>query len=112
MTVENYLAEAVALATAGIIVFSAASVMFLYSLLVAVLSFTAAAELNVVPTKLDHLNTGALLILFGAIYVFIIVIGMAGWMRSRLAGILTTAFAVISVCMITYAISRVISLFM
>ncbi|HSJ89270.1 MAG TPA: hypothetical protein VK909_18815 [Anaerolineales bacterium] len=139
MTVENYLAEAGALAglagvlagfslaavvqlltansesklaTAGIIVFSAASVMFLYSLLVAVLSFAAAAELNVVPTKLDNLNTGALLILFGAIYVFIIGIGMAGWMRSRLAGILTTAFAVISVCMITYAISSVISLFM
>jgi len=138
MTLENYLAEAGALAglagvlagfslaavvqlltansesklaTAGIIVFSAASVMFLYSLLVAVLSFAAAAELNVVPTKLDNLNTGALLILFGAIYVFIIGIGMAGWMRSRLAGILTTAFAVISVCMITYAISSVISLF-
>src|SRR5215216_6260876 len=99
MTLENYLAEAGALAglagvlagfslaavvqlltansesklaTAGIIVFSAASVMFLYSLLVAVLSFAAAAELNVVPTKLDNLNTGALLILFGAIYVFII----------------------------------------
>ena len=106
MTVENYLAEAGALAslagvlagfslaaviqlltasdkskltTAGIVVFSAASVMFLYSLLVAVLSFAAAAELNSIPTQLDTLNVGALLILFGAIYVFIIGIGMAGW---------------------------------
>lgn len=35
-----------------------------------------------------------------------------GWLRSRLARILTTAFAVISVCMITYAIGTVISLFM
>jgi len=139
MTVENYLAEAGALAglagvlagfslaaviqlltlntggrltTAGIVVFSAASVMFLYSLIVAVLSFSAAAELNRVPAELDTLNVGALLITFGAIYVFVGGIGMAGWMRSRTAGILTTSFAVISTCLITYAIGSVISLFM
>lgn len=139
MTVENYLAEAGALAglagvlagfslaavvqlltsnssgrltTAGIVVFSAASVMFLYSLIVAVLSFSAAAELNAIPVELDNLNTGALLIMFGAIYVFVGGIGMAGWMRSRTAGILTSSFALISTCLITYAISSVISLFM
>ena len=86
MTVENYLAEAGALAglagvlagfslaavvqllalsgggrlaTAGIVVFSAASVMFLFSLIVAVLSFSAAAELNRVPSELDNLNVGS-----------------------------------------------------
>jgi hypothetical protein len=139
MTVENYLAEAGALAglagvlagfslaaviqlltinnggkltTAGIVVFSAASVMFLYSLIVAVLSFSAAAELNRVPAELENLNVGALLITFGAIYVFVGGIGMAGWMRSKTAGILTSTFAVISTCLITYAISSVISLFM
>ena len=139
MTVDNYLAEAGALAglagvlagfslaavvqlltssnsgrlvTAGIVVFSGASVMFLYSLIVAVLSFSAAAELNSVPTSLDNLNTGALLILFAAIYTFVAGIGMAGWMRSRIAGILTTIFALISTCLITYAIGSVLSLFM
>jgi hypothetical protein len=139
MTVENYLAEAGALAglagvlagfslaavvqlltssngsrlvTAGIVVFSAASVMFLYSLIVAVLSFSAAAELNSIPTELDNLNVGALLILFAAIYVFVGGIGMAGWMRSRTAGILTTFFSIISTCLITYAIWSVIALFM
>ena len=139
MTVENYLAEAGALAglagvlagfslaavvqlltshnggrltTVGIVVFSAAAVMFLYSLIVAVLSFSAAAELNSIPTELDNLNVGALLILFAAIYVFVGGIGMAGWMRSRIAGILTTTFALISACMITYAIGSVIALFM
>lgn len=138
MTVENYLAEAAALAglagimagfslaaviqlltashssklvTAGIVVFSAASVMVLYALIVAVLSLAAAAELNRAPEELTGLSTGALLILFAATYVFIGGIGMAGWIRSRTAGILTGIFAVISACMITYAIGSVISLF-
>jgi len=139
MTIDNYLAEAAALAglagimagfslaavvqlltasssgklaTAGIVVFSAASVMFLYALIVSVLSLSAAAELARVPHELDNLNTGALLIMFGAIYVFVGGIGMAGWIRSRIAGILTTVLAVISACLITYAIGSVISLFM
>lgn len=138
MTVENYLAEAGALAglagvlagfslaavvqllasndgrrlgTAGIVIFSAASVMFLYPLIVSVLSFSAAAELNRVPTELDTMNTIALLILFAAIYVFVGGVGLAGWLRSRVAGILTTVFAVISACLITYAIGKVLSLF-
>lgn len=139
MTIENYLAEAAALAglagimagfslaavvqlltassggrliTAAVVVFSGAAVMFLYSLIVAVLSLSAAAELNRIPTELENLNVGALLIMFAAIYVFIGGIGMAGWMRSRKAGLLTTFFAVISACLTTYAIGSVISLFM
>jgi hypothetical protein len=139
MTIENYLAESAALAglagimagfslaaviqlltvsvesklvTAGIVVFSAASVMFLYSLIVAVMALSAAAELNREPVELTNLGTAALLILFAAIYVFIVSIGMAGWIRSRTAGILTTVFALISTCLITYAISSVIALFM
>jgi hypothetical protein len=139
MTVNNYLAETAALAglagimagfslaavvqlltaagggrlaTAGIVVFSAASVMFLYELIVAVLSLSAAAELARVPTELDNLNVGALLIMFAAIYVFIGGIGLAGWMRSRIAGLLTTIFALISTCLISYAIYSVIALFM
>lgn len=79
------------LGTAGIIVFSTASAMFLYALIVAVLSLSAAAELARVPTELDNLNVGALLIMFGAFYVVIGGIAMAGWMRSKSAGILTTA---------------------
>ena len=139
MTLENYLAEAGALAgltgilagfsmsaviqlltsndnkkltTATIVVFAAASVMFLFPLLVSVLSFSAAAELNDIPTDLTTPNQIALLIMFAAIYVFIGGVGLAGWLRSRFAGILTTVFALISACLITYAIGKVLSLFM
>jgi hypothetical protein len=99
------------LATAGIVVFSAASVMFLYELIVAVLSLSAAAELARVPTELDNLNIGVLLIMFGAIYVIIVGNGMAGWIRSRIAGTITTTFALISTCLIAYVIYSVLALF-
>jgi cytochrome b561 len=86
--------------------------MFLYSLIVAVLSLSAAAELARVPNELDNLNVGALLIMFGAIYVFVGGIGLSGWIRSTIAGILSTIFALISTGLISYAIYSVVALFM
>jgi len=139
MTLENYFAEAGALAgltgilagfamsaviqlltandgkritTATIVVFAAASVMFLFTLIVSVLSFSAAAELNTIPTDLDTPNQIGLLIMFAAIYVFISGVGLAGWIRSRIAGILTTIFALVSMCLVSYAIDAVFSLFL
>jgi len=138
MTLDNYLAEAGALAgltgimagfamsaviqlltshdnkkltTATIVVFAAASVMFLFTLIVSVLSFSAAAELNAIPEDLDTPNQISILIMFAAIYVFIAGIALAGWIRSRVAGILTTIFALISMCLVFYAIDAVLSLF-
>jgi hypothetical protein len=138
MTLDNYLAEAGALAgltgilagfamsaviqlltssdknrltTATIVVFSAAAVMFLFPLITSVLSFSAAAELNQIPAALDVPNQISLLIMFAAIYVFIAGIGLAGWIRSRIAGLLTTIFALISICLVSYALDAVLSLF-
>jgi len=89
MTLDNYLAEAGALAgltgilagfamsaviqlltsnseskliTVTILIFAVASVMFLFPLIVAVLAFSATAELNAVPSELENINTFATLV--------------------------------------------------
>jgi hypothetical protein len=138
MTIENYLAEAGALATlagllagfglsaviqflvmehqtrlvtAAIIVFSTSTVMFIYALIVSIMLFAAAAELNRVPTEREGLSIWAFLVLIGAIFVFLGGIGLTGWIRSRIAGILTTTFAVITMCLTASALWSVLSLF-
>lgn len=138
MTVENYLAEAGALATlagllagfglsaviqflvmehqtrlvtAAIIVFSTSTVMFIYALIVSIMLFAAAAELNRVPTEREGLSVWAFLVLIGAIFVFLGGIGLTGWIRSRIAGILTTTFSVITMCLTASALWSVVTLF-
>jgi cytochrome b561 len=138
MTVENYLAEAGALATlagvlagfaisaviqllstnpegkittATILAFSASTVMFLYSLIVFVLTFAATAEQNRIISELDIAGTIAFLVLLAAVYVFLAAIGMTGWIRSRTSGIATTIFALITMCLTTIAVTSVLSVF-
>jgi len=138
MTVENYLAEAGALATlagilagfaisaviqllsanteskiatATIVSFSASTVMFLYSLIVFILIFAATAEQNQVVESLDTLGSIAVLVMYGAVFVFLASIGMTGWIRSRITGILTSAFALITICLLAFAIVSVTSTF-
>ena len=139
MTVENYLAEAGAFATlagllagfgltaviqflvtenksklvtASIIVFSISTVLFAYSLIVFVLSFAATAEMNEVRAELDNLMIGGFLMLVAAIFVFLGGIGLSGWIRSRTAGITTSLFAIITMCLTASALWSVLSLFM
>ena len=138
MTIENYLAEAGALATlagllagfgvsaviqfltmenksnfvtAAIITFSTSTVMFLYSLIVCIMLFAAAAELGKVPTERDGLSTWAFLVMIGAIFLFLGGIGLTGWIRSRTTGIVTTITAVITMCLTVSVLWSVFSLF-
>jgi cytochrome b561 len=97
--------------TAAILVFGADSVMFIFPLIVAVLAFSAAAELNAIPDQLDTINTFATLVMFLAIYVFIAGIALTGWIRSKLTGTLPTIFALITMCLVTYVIYSVSLLF-
>ncbi len=138
MTVENYLAEAGALATlagvlagfaisaviqllstnpegkittATILTFSASTVMFLYALIVFVLTFAATAEQNRILSELDTVGAIALIVMLAAVYVFLAAIGLTGWIRSRATGIITTVFAVFTMCLTTVAITSVFSVF-
>jgi cytochrome b561 len=138
MTVENYLAEAGALATlagvlagfaisavsqllstnlegklttATILTFAASTVMFLYSLIVFILTFAATAEQNRIIPELDALGSIAVLVMLAAVYVFLAAIGIAGWIRSRTTGIVTTTFAIFTMCLTTFAITAVLSVF-
>ena len=78
MTVENYLAKAGALAGFSLVaVVQLLAVNNESKLAAAGIIVFSAAELNAVPSQLDNLNIGGLLILFGVIYIFIVGIGMA-----------------------------------
>jgi len=140
MTLENYLQEAGALATlsgilAGfafsavvqflaseregklytslIVIFSVSTLMFLFSLITFIMGFATAAELNdIPPSSLDWIGISSFLILIGAVYLFLAGIGVAGWMRSRTAGIATTIFSLITMCLTTWVIFSSIAVFM
>lgn len=138
MTVENYLAEAGALGTlagvlagfaisaviqllstnaesklttATILAFAASTVMFLYSLIVFVLTFAATAEQNRIISELDALGSIAVLVMLAAVYVFLAAIGLAGWIRSRTTGIVTAAFAAFTMCITSVAVASILSVF-
>ncbi|MEW6286740.1 MAG: hypothetical protein AB1509_10975 [Chloroflexota bacterium] len=138
MTVENYLAEAGALATlagvlagfaisaviqllstnpegkittATILTFSASTVMFLYALIVLVLTFAATAEQNRILPELDTIGATAVLVMLAAVYVFLAAIGLTGWIRSRVTGIITTVFAAFTMCITTFAVVSILSVF-
>ncbi|HBG74804.1 MAG: hypothetical protein A2X25_07055 [Chloroflexi bacterium GWB2_49_20] len=97
------------LSTVTIVVFSGSTVMFVYSLLVFVLLFASAAESNAIPTALENFGNFALLIIFGAINVFLAGIGLVGWTRSKTAGIATTILALITMCLTSFAIISVVT---
>ena len=100
------------IATATIITFSASTMMFLYSLIVFVLLFAAAAETNTIPTQLDGLGNSALLVILGAVFLFLTGLALAGWIRSKATGIATTVLALITMCLTGIAIVSVFSVFM
>ena len=140
MTLDNYLQEAGALATlseilagfafsvvvqflaseregklytALILVFSVSTLMFLFSLITFIMGVATAADLNdIPPSNLDWIGISSFLILIGAVYLFLAGIGTAGWMRSKAAGIATTVFSFITMCLTACVIFSAIAVFM
>ena len=99
------------LTTVTVVTFAGSTVMFVYSLLVFVLLFAAAAELNSIPTSLEGYGNAALLIIFGAIDLFLAGIGLSGWLRSKTTGIATSLLALMTICLTSIAIIAVMSAF-
>lgn len=97
--------------TATIVVFSISTLMFLFSLMIFVMAFAAGAELNRVPTEYDNWGTYALLVLLGAVYLFLAGIGLAAWLRSKVAGIITTACLAFTLCVTSWGLFSVFTLF-
>ncbi len=87
------------LITASTIIFSIATFMFLLALLAFVLIYAVVAETNTTFTTLGMLGVYALLDTYGAIFVLLAGIGLAGWMRSKATGVATTILAIIFSCL-------------
>lgn len=98
-------------ATATILVFTVTSLTFLIALLIFILAFAAIAELNAIPASLNNLAINGLLITFVAIFTLEAGVCLAGWIRSRLTGIVTTALSLISICLTAIVIFSVLRIF-
>jgi len=87
------------LITATTILFSIATFMFLLALLAFVLSYAVVAETNTTFYALGMLGAYALFDTYGAVFVLLTGIGLAGWIRSKATGIATTILALIFSCL-------------
>jgi len=92
------------LVTALTIIFSIATFMFLLALLVFVVSYAVITETyttitDEMFTQLSFLAALALYDTFGAVFVLLAGIGLAGWVRSKATGIVTTILAAVFMCM-------------
>ena len=81
------------------ILFAIATFMFLLALLAFVLVYAVVAETNMTFHNLGTLGAYALFDTYGAIFVLLAAIGLAGWIRSKAAGIATTILALIFSCL-------------
>ncbi len=135
MLVENYLQEAGAFATlagilggfafsavvqllasdrqskvltATIVTFAFSSMLSFYAVVVFVLALAATAETNTILAQVDSTGNTAMIGLFGGIYVFLVGVALSGWNRSRAAGIATSVFALLTMCLTSVALIQIV----
>lgn len=92
------------LVTALTIIFSTATFMFLLALLVFVVSYAVITETSTsitasMFTQLSLLGALALYDTFAAVFVLLTGIGLAGWVRSKATGVITTVLASVFSCL-------------
>ncbi len=99
------------LATGVIVIFTITTLMFLYVLFAFVLIGSATAELNQQIASLDWIGTFAYVTAFIGLLMFLIGVGLTGWIRSTATGIATTIFATITFCLTSWVFIAVQSVF-
>ena len=87
------------LITATTILFAIATFMFLLALLAFVLIYAVVAETNMTFYNLGTLGAYALFDAYGAIFVLLAGIGLAGWIHSKATGVATTILTLVFSCL-------------
>lgn len=100
------------LMTAVLIIFSLSSMMFLFTLFAFVLNASAIAELEKEVEELSGWSAIAFVIAMLGLYLFLFGVGLTGWLRSRVTGILTTLAAVITFCLVNWLLVSIIGVFL
>lgn len=96
------------LATAVIIMFSVTALMFLYSLVAYVLTYSALTTQNADLDSLKGVITSTTWMILAAIFLLLASIGVAGWVHSKAVGVATTISALIFMCVTLFTFATVL----
>lgn len=99
------------LMTTVIIIFSVSAAMFLFTLFAFVMGSAAISELNREITELNGWIAFAFLVSVFGLNLFLFGVGLTGWLRSRVTGIITSLAALMTFCLTTWLFAAVIGVF-
>lgn len=100
------------LTTTTIILFSISTLMFLFALFTFVMGAAVMAELNREVTELEGWTGFSFLVAYLGLNLFLLGVGLVGWIRSKTTGLVTSTFALITFCLIAWVFVAVIAVFM
>lgn len=99
------------LMTTVIILFSVSAAMFLFTLFAFVMGSAAIAEINREISELNGWIAFAFIVSLFGLNFFLLGVGLTGWLRSRVTGIITSLAALITFCLTTWLFAAVIGVF-
>ncbi|MCS6992556.1 MAG: hypothetical protein N2117_14680 [Anaerolineales bacterium] len=99
------------LMTIVLIIFSTSSLMFLFTLFAFVLNASAIAEIGKEVEELAGWSAFAFVIALLGLNLFLLGVGLTGWLRSRVTGIITTIAALITFCLVNWLFIAIIGVF-
>jgi len=86
--------------------------MFLFALFSFVMGAATIAELNRDIPELEGWIGYSFLMAYLGLNLFLVGVGLTGWIRSKVTGITTSVFAVVTFCMIAWVFVSVIAVFL